>query len=209
MAHTTTAQQGLDPHAVRLIRAKSRQLIRRPEFTASDREDIEQELALDLLNRLPRYDATRAKRTTFVDRVVNNRVATLLEARTTAKRGGGVCVASLDEDIDGEDGHPEPLWATLDQRLGCGGAGRDMRDAPLHDLRIDVAEAVAALPEDLRDLAEELTQATPTEVARRTGVPRRTVRDRVAQIRNRFERAGLRVYLEPPATSRGAPVGDQ
>ncbi len=209
MAHNTTAQQGLDQHAVRLVRHKARQLIRRPEFTASDRTDIEQELFLDLLTRLPRFDATRAKRTTFVDRVVNNRVATLLEARTAAKRNPARCVASLDADANDDEGHAEPVWATLDQRMGRSDGRTPRDDARLRDLRFDVGAAMSDLPEDLRDLAGHLSRQTPTEVARANGVPRRTVRDRIARIRGRFERAGLRIYLESTATSATTPVGDQ
>ena len=209
MAHTTTAQEGIDPRAVRLVRHKARQLVRRPEFTATDRQDIEQELFLDLLTRLPRFDAARCKRSTFVHRVVNNRVAGLLQERSAQKRGGGLTLASLEDDAGGDDGPPEPRWATLDQRL-C------RRDAPSpreadnrRDLQIDTAAAIAGLPDDLRDLAESLALRNPSAVARERGVPRRTVRDRIAQIRARFERLGLRIYVSPTATSSANSVGHQ
>ncbi len=53
---------GIDPYAIRLIKYKARTLVGKAGFTASDREDLEQELILDLLHRLPRYDRNRAQR---------------------------------------------------------------------------------------------------------------------------------------------------
>ena len=41
------SDDGIDPYAAGLIRFKTRQLVGQAGFTASDREDIEQELILD------------------------------------------------------------------------------------------------------------------------------------------------------------------
>ncbi|MFM2007984.1 MAG: hypothetical protein RLZZ09_3639, partial [Pseudomonadota bacterium] len=57
-----------DCYADKLIRHKARQLVGKAGFTEDDRPDIEQELALDLLQRLRHYDAEKAKRSTFMAR---------------------------------------------------------------------------------------------------------------------------------------------
>ncbi len=209
MAHTTTAQQGIDPRTFRLVRTKARQLSRRREFSVADREDIEQDLLLDLLTRLPRFDAARCQRSTFVHRVVNNRVARMVETRAAKKRGASLTFASLGDEANDDAGQPEPRWATIDQRLS-------RRDAPSvteadsrRDLQIDTAAAIRELPDDLRELAESLCLRTPSEAARESGVPRRTVRDRMTRIRARFERLGLRIYVPPTATSPTNSVGHQ
>ena len=68
-------QGGIDPYAVQHIRFKARQLAGQAGFGAGERKDLEQELFLDLLQRLPQYDPERARRTTFISRVVANRVS--------------------------------------------------------------------------------------------------------------------------------------
>ena len=62
--------EGIDPYAVEIIRFKARQLVGQAGFTVADREDLEQELILDLLRRMPKYDSKRAKRNTFIARMV-------------------------------------------------------------------------------------------------------------------------------------------
>ena len=41
--------EGIDEYAVRIIKYKARQLVGRVGFTESDREDLEQEMILDLI----------------------------------------------------------------------------------------------------------------------------------------------------------------
>ena len=70
--------EGIDEYAVQLIRYKARQLVGRVGFTESDRDDLEQELMLDLLRRLPKYNPDRAQRNTFIARVVEHKIATII-----------------------------------------------------------------------------------------------------------------------------------
>ena len=56
----------LDRDAWRAVREKARWLVRRGGFAASDRPDIEQELAIQLWRGLPRYDPARGSRHGFV-----------------------------------------------------------------------------------------------------------------------------------------------
>jgi RNA polymerase sigma-70 factor (ECF subfamily) len=209
MAHTTTAQQGPDPYAALLIRLKAKQLVGRAGLTQSDRQDIEQELHLDVHRRLPKLDEGRAKRTTFIRHVVENRVATLLAERTAASRDYRRCEASLDEPLEGDD-EDGTLGDTVDQerylrRDGVAEGDDDRR----RDLRLDLSAALEGLPPDLRDLAVQLKTASAPEVARRMGIPRRTFRDRISRIRAHCERVGLAIYAAPAATSADAPVGIQ
>ena len=43
----------IDAYAVEIIRYKARQLVGQAGFTVADRDDLEQELILDLLRRCP------------------------------------------------------------------------------------------------------------------------------------------------------------
>jgi DNA-directed RNA polymerase specialized sigma24 family protein len=73
-------------------------------------------------------------------------------------------------------------------------------------LVLAVEEALASLPEDLRDLAERLKSRSLSQVARELGVPRSTLQDRVQQLLEAFECAGLRDFLNPPPSSGSGPT---
>ena len=89
--------EGIDEYAVRIIKYKARQLVGRVGFTESDREDLEQEMMLDLLQRLPKYNPDRAQRNTFIARVVEHKIATIIEARKAGLRDYRLCRCSLDD----------------------------------------------------------------------------------------------------------------
>ena len=199
---------GLDEYAVRLIRHKARQLVGRAGFVEADRHDIEQELAIDLLRRLPRFDAARSKRETFITRIIAHQVATLIEAQEAGLRDYRCCAGSLDErrDDQGEEGaaSPSELPPVLDQneyRREVLAAAR--RDEDLVALRADLARTLAELPAALRELAGELQTATVSEVARKRGIPRGTLYEAIARLRKRFDHKGLGEYLRDCPTDRG------
>ncbi len=201
--------EGLDDYAIRLIRHKARQLVGRAGFVEADRQDIEQELVIDLLRRLPRFDPTLSKRETFVTRIVEHQIATLVEAQKAGVRDYRRCAGSLDErheDLDeATDGSPSDLPPVLDQkeyRREVLAAAR--RDGDRLALRADLARVLAELPADLRRLVEELYTANASEIARRRGIPRGTLYEVIAKLRNRFDRAGLGDYLRDDPTDRDA-----
>jgi hypothetical protein len=72
------------------IRIRAGWLARSGCIPNMEAEDIEQDLALDLLQRLPAYDSSRASVATFADRVIGNRVFTdsAIEGRTTDDLSG-------------------------------------------------------------------------------------------------------------------------
>jgi RNA polymerase sigma-70 factor (ECF subfamily) len=106
---------GLDEYAVKLIRHKARQLVGRAGFVEADRHDLEQDMAVDLLRRLPRFDPRLAKRETFIARIVEHRVATILEAQRAGVRDYRRCARSLDERRTYENGETSDGPPLLDQ----------------------------------------------------------------------------------------------
>jgi hypothetical protein len=60
---------------------------------------------------------------------------------------------------------------------------------------MDLAEALARLPAELRDLAEQLRDRPLAAIARERGVPRSTLNEVRQRLRRRLEKAGLRDYL--------------
>ena len=190
------SDDGIDPYAAGLIRFKARRLVGQAGFTASDREDIEQELTLDLLRRLPKYNPKRAQLNTFIARVVEHRLASLIEAQKAGIRDYRRCRCSLNECFEDADGRSVERVDTFDQEdylLRTGAQSRPSEE--LNRLAIDVAAVLETLPPELRELCRRLKAETVTEISRDTGVPRGTIYESIKKLREIFKDAGLRNYL--------------
>jgi len=171
----------LDRFAQGIIRRKVRLLVSRAGFTKQDRQDLEQELVLRLLQSLELFDPEQAHPNVFITTVIERAVAMILRERRAKKRDGGV-VCSLDQGQTKEGKSPEPI----DPRPS---------DQDAFDLASDLVEVLARLPDDLRALAERLKSQSLSQAARDLGVPRTTLQRQVQRLRQCFEDAGLRIYL--------------
>jgi RNA polymerase sigma-70 factor (ECF subfamily) len=207
--------EGLDEYAVRLIKHKARQLVGRAGFVEADRHDLEQELVIDLLRRLPRFDPAIAKRETFITRIVQHHIATIIESQKAGIRDYRQHAGSIDERREEDDGSSADSPPVLNQdeylRETLTSA---RRDEDLHALRLDIEKVLSELlPSDssidLRALCARLQTSSVTDVSRETGVPRGTVYEAIQKLRTRFERAGLSIYLEGSDRKRRPPVGNR
>jgi DNA-directed RNA polymerase specialized sigma24 family protein len=63
------------------------------------------------------------------------------------------------------------------------------------DLRTDLASAVAELPAEAQELAEQLQTRTTSEIARDLGIPRSTLQSRISRRLKPLQRESLRDYL--------------
>ena len=188
---------GIDDYGVKLIRHKARQLVGRAGLVEADRHDLEQDMALDLLRRLPRFDPARAGRKTFIARAVRYRTATLVEGQTAGVRDYRRVAGSLDQRRPVDDGASDdgvcddgpPVLDQHEYRREVIATAR--RDEELHHLRHDLTRALPKLPPDLLHLCVRLGTDSVSEVSRDTGVPRSTLYDAIGKVRGRFERVGL------------------
>lgn len=187
---------GIDECAVKLIRSKATQLVGKYGFTESDREDLEQEIALALLLALPKYDSERGQRSTFISRVVNHSISDMIEARKAAKRDYRLCICSLNENLLYEDGTVAERLEAID-RDGClRRTGKsDQSEVALQDLRIDVNRLISKLPGDLRRLCLQLQSANVSQVSNDTETSRSTIYRKLKKLRVIFEAVGLADYL--------------
>src|SRR5262249_27307666 len=153
------------------IRRKARRLARLPAFSDRGPEDLEQELTLALLRRKAAFDPARGTPRAFAGTVVSRAAANLLRRHPPQNR-------------DPRRETPRPaLPATRDEGLRplAQGLGQDAHDRRLgrqarggegpRDLAWDVAELLARLPPDERDLAERLKGGGLSDAARQLGVP--------------------------------------
>jgi RNA polymerase sigma-70 factor (ECF subfamily) len=140
-------------------------------FAADEWDDLRQDLALDCLRRLPRFDASRGDWKGFVRGVVRNH-ACVLASRQIRRR------EFVPLDIDG-DTFEDLSGAPVD----------DPR--PAFNLSLDMERVLAALPEEAQRTARLLGEMSISEVCRKTGLSRHRVHAQVGMIRVALEAAGI------------------
>jgi RNA polymerase sigma factor (sigma-70 family) len=178
-----------DPAISRLIRRKARQLCRRRGFTPGDRQDIEQELVLRVLQRLSKYDPARTRPESFVACIVEREAVSILRGRRAEKRSPDREECSLNDAVRDGDGR------TVDRHQTTPEATTTWQR--LHDLGRDVADLRERLPSDVhRLILDALARGeTLNAIIADLGIPRRTAERRFAQLVRILENAGLREYL--------------
>jgi hypothetical protein len=168
-----------------IIKHKVRKLIGHYGFNASDEPDLEQELAMHVSMRMVKYDPARGARSTFVDRIVRNKIANILEHRMAKKRGGRTRPMALDDVPEGLllDGYADPEAI---------------------DLGLDVRNALAGLSPELQRIATLLTTNTPSKAARALGLTRGQFRQLQEAIKTYLMGEGLDPHApdEPPTPRR-------
>jgi RNA polymerase sigma factor (sigma-70 family) len=196
---------GIDPQIVRCVRHHARRV--RMALPGMEIEDIEQELMLHVHRRLSRFDATRGSLRTFVDRIVRNCAANLLQSLRSEKRGFGVEFLSLDT-IAGDAADSGSPFAGSDEGACAGGAYVGYAPEDLLNLRIELWRTFDRLPSPLRSCLLGLFGNTVTDAARRTGVSRSTLYERIAEIREGFQAADLKLHIGVSDTFEVFPVSE-
>jgi len=187
----------LDDYARETIRHKARQLIGKYRFTRDDFEDLQQNMTLDLLERLPKFDPDKATHSTFVARVVEHKISSLIRHRTQEMRDYRREAFSVNEAIkDGNGGTVERAQTISQDELSLRTGKYRRPEGDRINLRLDLSFIMAGLPPELQHLAKLLQTYSIAETARRLGVPRSTLYETgIARLREIFEDKGLRKYL--------------
>ena len=186
----------IDPTVMKLVRTKAAGLAGTYGFSASDRDDIRQELLLDCLVRLRNFDPAKSSRRTFVHRVVRHRVATLLDGQRAACRDYHMCQDSLDAPVQLAASESIPLGETVSTDDYEAQIGRNVLSSRERmELRIDIDRGISLLPRELAAVADLLKSVSAVEAGRRLGLSRATVYRRIFDIREVFVAAGLDDYL--------------
>lgn len=189
-------QQEISDYAAVLIRCKARQLVGKAGLTWDDVEDLEQEMRLDLLERLPKFDPDKAAHTTFVARVIERKISKLFRDRRPEKRDYRRESGSLNDPIADNEGETTERAYTIGQdEVDIRGGRRNRTREEEAQLRFDVSLVLSRLPEDLRAVAEQLMAETIAEAAKSLGMPRSTLYGAIGRLKPLFEDAGLRDYL--------------
>jgi DNA-directed RNA polymerase specialized sigma24 family protein len=189
---------GIHPTIVKSVQTQARSLFRGNAVPTMDIEDIEQELMLHVHRRLPEFDHRLASLPTFVDRIVRNHAATLIEAAKAEKRGSQTATVWLSEpvviDMEYEPserseliGDEHCLWRTPALP----------RDEQIM-LRCELTRVLQSLPASIRDVFHWLAHSSISEAARGLGISRASLYDRLVPARTRCAATGLEIYLGRP-----------
>ncbi|MDH7602252.1 MAG: sigma factor [Armatimonadota bacterium] len=183
-------------YAIYLISYKVGRIIGVLGFTFDDKEDLEQDLILHLLESWPQFDSQRGAVKTFINCVLDNRIRQIIESRKTQKSGFGKWTISLDERIEGEDGGAVTRIDAVDREEYMLRTGKLRRRAfDECDLRIAVEHVLSRLSPELRELCERLMMQNVTEISEETGIPRHRFYPSIRKLRCIFEEAGLKDCL--------------
>lgn len=160
-----------------VISAEMKKLNRRGILRRDEMEPFASEVLARLLAVWESYDATRGPREAFINTVVSNLIASLLRERYAQKRRGTT------QPLDGV------AHAIVDRATSEG------RQEHIINLRIDLANVLPRLTPFQRQIVDLLQREALTPAAEQLGIPRRTLRDQCARIRDVFRDAGLEEYL--------------
>jgi DNA-directed RNA polymerase specialized sigma24 family protein len=159
----------------------ARRLRRRLQLQTCDREDLGQDLLVDLLRRLSAYDPSRGSIGAFAGLILRNQSSRIAIGHHHARRAQCGTLLSLDAPIAGGT---EPLGCLLAEADGLPAwHGQGPSAADDADLRHDLARALGDLPEDARTLCAALGTCAIAEIVDRTGTSRSAVYRHVAQLR--------------------------
>jgi RNA polymerase sigma factor (sigma-70 family) len=152
-------------------------LVRRGAFVADDWPDLNQEILLDLLRRIPKFDRSRGEWQAFARTIARNH-ATVLAARNRHRRSE----------------------VSLDELQRVRGESLDLADPRQPEMMkgllfaLDTQRVIAGLPPNLRALALLLGNMPITEVCARMGKSRSRVHQMTCQLRDEFVRAGFQPH---------------
>ena len=167
----------IDLYTQGLIRRKVGKLARLHVIPDRDREDIEQDLILELLRWWAKVDAPDNNLAPLIRVVIDQRLANILRHRRAACR--------------------RPDRASPLERLSQNDPALSRTDKSLDKvpLSLDIQELIRELPAELRRVAEVLQTESISSAACSLGISRGTVYARLRELRSRYERPDLRKFL--------------
>lgn len=181
----------------RFICAKARRLIGRAGFRQSDLEDLIQELVLDLWKRREHFDPQKGSWEAFVVVVCENGTASILAHRQAALRSPKHEYGSLNCSVSDANGRCTEADVDVVESQHCiRTCQRFVTHEEASEVELDVSRALDQLDPQSQELCKRLMVSSISDVARETGVSRQNIYRQIATIRQHFESAGLRVYIQ-------------
>jgi len=187
--------QLIDAYALDRIDFRVRQLRFQFDLSEHDQEDVRHDMVVELLSALQRFNPAKAKRETFINRVLDRFALYIMRQRCTQKRRA--CDSPMGYDHVAVGFQPkgnEVKRGQLDEQ--------DHRE-----LRLDVPEIVALLPDDLQRVCRVLQRESGRAAAEELGIGKSTLYRAIADIRKHFADHGYTGFVDD-AWDTSAPGAD-
>lgn len=196
--------RGFDFFTVHVIHELVQKLIDDGFYGESDRDNLTQHFAMQVLVLIPKYDSARGKRTTYIRKTLQNEMVTLIRHHAARCRNTGVATRSLNAPIRTEEGDLSDGSQTVADDAHDARTGQKPRSqTEAADLRLDLAEALKRLPPKQRRVAELHMQSVQVkDIAEQLRVSKVTVGNRNKAILKVFQDLGLDRYLTKKKRSR-------
>ncbi|MGB7323964.1 MAG: sigma-70 family RNA polymerase sigma factor [Rubripirellula sp.] len=190
-----------DPFTRRLAKWKATQLVGKYGFSDTDRDDIEQDIYVHVLQRWSSYDPAEGHHHKFITAVIERFMANFVRDRQAIKRCDSA-VGSLQSPMaePGEDLSVGQAVSNngLDGRLGRRRRGSD----ELAGMRIDMDALLKEFPAQWQEVLELRKSLTVTEISERLNIPRTTINAWIRKVRERFAEVGLDEYFDLSSSHR-------
>ena len=169
--------------------AAARRLRRKLNLPHCDREDLGQDLLVDLLRRLPARDPARGTIGAFANIVLRNQSSRIAIRHHRQRRAQGDTVISLDAPVSAGT---EPLGCVLAEADGLAAwHGQDRSAVDDAETHHDLARALGGLSEDTHGLCAALGTCAVPEIVSRTGISRSALYRHIARLRLDLAMRGL------------------
>ena len=164
----------IDDYALARIDFRVRQLRFQFDLSDEDQEDLRNDMVVELLSAFKRFDPDKSKRETFINRVLDRFVLYVTRQRCTQQRRASDSPIGFDDVSAG-------FQPTInDPRRG------ESNEQDLRELRLDLPEVIAKLPDDLQQVCEVLARKSGRAAAKELGISKSSLYRAVADIRKHF-----------------------
>ena len=174
---------------IREANAAAQRLRRKLSMPLCEREDLGQDLLVDLLRRLPAYDPSRGSIGAFAGIVLRNQASRIAMRHHRQRRAQGGTMLSLEVPLAGTR---EPVGDTLTEDDGLAAwHGQTCCAADVTELHLALQAALARLPAEDRRLCAALAHRPVTALATEGFGSRSALYRRLADLRHVLTAQGL------------------
>lgn len=174
---------------IREANAAAQRLRRKLSMPVCEREDLGQDLLVDLLRRLPAYDPSRGSIGAFANIVLRNQSSRIAMRHHRQRRAQGGSLLSLEVPLAGTR---EPVGDTLTEEDGLAAwHGQACCAAAVTELHHALQAALARLPAEDRRFCAALAHRPVTALAAEGFGSRSTLYRRLADLRHVLTAHGL------------------
>lgn len=175
-----------------IAQRQARRLCRALGRPSHEREDMEQDMLLDLLSRLPSFDPARGTLAAFATVCFQHRASRLATRLRRERRERHE--ASLDDAVPGQEEEELTLADIIPESEGYAAwCGQQTDTVAALERRLDLDRAGAVLDERDLPLCASLTRCTPHELGQQGPVARSVLYRRIQEMRLRLLAGGIAV----------------